>query len=73
MCECLPNIVSCLLVILQEFNPTLIVCTGFFDNNDHDTTIITSSNAPEFNDNRTYPVQMDADLDKYVRTEVSYS
>ncbi|XP_053402324.1 protein fantom-like isoform X7 [Mercenaria mercenaria] len=40
----------------------------FFDYNDHDTVIINSSNNPEFNDHKTYPVPMTGDLDQYLKT-----
>ncbi|XP_060591570.1 protein fantom-like isoform X2 [Ruditapes philippinarum] len=40
----------------------------FFDYNDHDTVIINSSNNPEFNDIKTYPVPMTGDLDQYLKT-----
>ncbi|XP_071959078.1 protein fantom-like [Antedon mediterranea] len=41
----------------------------FFDFGDHDSTIIQSSNTPEFNDTKVYPVPMNADLDRYLKTE----
>lgn len=41
----------------------------FFDFKDHDTEIITASNYPEFNDHKSYPIQMDIDLDRYLRKE----
>ncbi|XP_071824363.1 protein fantom-like isoform X2 [Apostichopus japonicus] len=41
----------------------------FFDCNDHDTTIVTSSNSPEFNDMQVYPVPVTVDLDRYLRKE----
>uniref|UniRef100_K1QMS1 Protein fantom n=1 Tax=Magallana gigas TaxID=29159 RepID=K1QMS1_MAGGI len=40
----------------------------FFDNRDHDTTIIRNSNNPEFNDHKTYPVPMTSDLDQFLKT-----
>ncbi|XP_052231915.1 protein fantom-like isoform X2 [Dreissena polymorpha] len=40
----------------------------FFDYNDHDSVIINSSNNPEFNDHKTYPVPMTSDLDQYLKT-----
>ncbi|XP_062566792.1 protein fantom-like [Saccostrea cucullata] len=40
----------------------------FYDNRDHDTTIIRNSNNPEFNDHKTYPVPMTADLDQFLKT-----
>ncbi|XP_038049511.1 protein fantom-like isoform X2 [Patiria miniata] len=41
----------------------------FFDFNDHDTTIVTSSNSPEFNDANVYPVVMTAELDQYLKND----
>jgi hypothetical protein len=41
----------------------------FFDFKDHDTEIISSSNYPEFNDHKKYPVAMDIDLDKYLKQQ----
>ncbi|XP_048736763.2 protein fantom-like isoform X2 [Ostrea edulis] len=40
----------------------------FYDNRDHDTTIIRNSNNPEFNDHKTFPVPMTADLDQFLKT-----
>ncbi|XP_077868086.1 protein fantom-like [Saccoglossus kowalevskii] len=41
----------------------------FFDFKDHDTVIIPNSNKPEFNDSKLFPVPMNVDLDRYLRTE----
>ena len=43
----------------------------FFDFNDHDTTIVSNSNSPEFNDAYVYPVVMTAELDNYLKNDVS--
>ena len=51
--------------------PNPYVVYRFFDFNDHDTTIVTSSNSPEFNDANTYAVVMNAELDHYLKSEVS--
>ena len=39
----------------------------FYDFADHDSITIPSSNNPNFEDRTQYPVQMDADLDRYVK------
>ena len=39
----------------------------FFDFADHDTEIISASNNPEFNDHKSFVVQMDIDLDNYLK------
>lgn len=39
----------------------------FYDFEDQDTEIIKSSNNPEFNSHKSFPVQMDIDLDKYLK------
>ena len=42
----------------------------FFDFADHDTDIIQSTNTPEFNDVKTFPVPMTPELDTYLRAAV---
>ena len=44
-----------------------------FDFGDHDTSIIPNSNNPVFDDRQAYPVHVDAELDAYLRSEVSLS
>ncbi|RMX59541.1 hypothetical protein pdam_00003650 [Pocillopora damicornis] len=39
----------------------------FFDFADHDTDIVQSTNTPEFNDVKTFPVPMTTELDTYLR------
>ena len=39
----------------------------FYDFTDHDSITIPSSNNPNFDDRAQYPVQMDADLDRYLK------
>ncbi|XP_070808763.1 protein fantom [Pituophis catenifer annectens] len=41
----------------------------FFDFADHDTAIIPSSNHPRFDDHASFPVPMNADLDRYLKSE----
>ncbi|XP_052817311.1 protein fantom-like isoform X2 [Mya arenaria] len=52
----------------ENVQPSPYCVYQFFDYNDHDTVIINSSNNPEFNDHKTYPVPMTADLDQYLKT-----
>lgn len=47
--------------------PDLYCIYKFHDFADHDTVIIPSSNNPNFDDRMQYPVQMDADLDRYLK------
>lgn len=42
----------------------------FFDFADHDTDIVQSTNTPEFNDIKTFPVPMTPELDTYLRAAV---
>lgn len=42
----------------------------FFDFADHDTDIVQSTNTPEFNDVKTFPVPMTPELDTYLRAAV---
>jgi len=44
----------------------------FFDFADHDTAIVSSSNAPHFDDAKTFPVAMTSELDKYLRAQVQF-
>ena len=55
----------------SDVQPSPYCVYQFFDYNDHDTVIIHSSNNPEFNDHKTYPVPMTSDLDNYLKTMVS--
>ena len=43
----------------------------FFDFADHDTDIVRSTNTPEFNDVKTFPVPMTTELDTYLRAAVT--
>ncbi|XP_033626403.1 protein fantom-like isoform X2 [Asterias rubens] len=54
----------------EGVQPNPYVVYRFFDFNDHDTTIVTSSNSPEFNDANTYAVVMNAELDHYLKSEL---
>ncbi|KAM6430242.1 protein fantom isoform 2-T2 [Liasis olivaceus] len=49
--------------------PSPYVVYKFFDFADHDTAIIPSSNHPQFDDHMGFPVPMNADLDRYLKSE----
>ncbi|XP_024407206.2 protein fantom [Desmodus rotundus] len=49
--------------------PHPYVVYKFFDFADHDTAIIPSSNDPQFDDHRCFPVPMSMDLDRYLKSE----
>uniref|UniRef100_A0A6J0U4U9 Protein fantom isoform X2 n=1 Tax=Pogona vitticeps TaxID=103695 RepID=A0A6J0U4U9_9SAUR len=53
----------------SDHQPNPYVVYKFFDFADHDTTIIPSSNDPEFADHMCFPVPMNSDLDRYLRSE----
>ncbi|XP_069113817.1 protein fantom-like isoform X2 [Argopecten irradians] len=52
----------------ENVQPSPYCIYQFFDFNDHDTTILTSTNNPEYNDHMTYPVPMTKELDHYLKT-----
>lgn len=52
----------------ENVQPSPYCVYQFYDFNDHDTVIIHSSNNPEFNDHKTFPVPMTSDLDNYLKT-----
>ncbi|XP_060028136.1 protein fantom [Erinaceus europaeus] len=49
--------------------PHPYVVYKFFDFSDHDTIIIPSSNDPQFDDHMCFPVPMNMDLDRYLKSE----
>ncbi|CAF2968203.1 unnamed protein product [Rotaria sp. Silwood2] len=51
----------------SDHQPDLYCIYKFYDFADHDTITIPSSNNPNFDDRIQYPVQMDADLDRYLK------
>ncbi|XP_074644933.1 protein fantom-like isoform X2 [Tubulanus polymorphus] len=53
----------------EAMQPSPYAVYKFFDYNDHDTAIVDSSYSPEFNDQRTYPVPMTLQLDKYLKSQ----
>lgn len=78
ICTCSSNqyVVQSFLMmtlLLAGVQPNPYSVYRFFDCNDHDTTIVTSSNSPEFNDLQVYPVPVTVDLDRYLRKEVCYN
>ncbi|NXA45597.1 FTM protein, partial [Nothocercus julius] len=53
----------------KHLQPNAYVVYKFFDFADHDTPIIPSSNSPQINDHMCFQVPMDADLDRYLKSE----
>ncbi|XP_040266647.1 protein fantom isoform X2 [Bufo bufo] len=49
--------------------PSPYVAYTFFHFSDHYTPIITSSNNPQFEDHKCFPVPMTADLDRYLKSD----
>ncbi|XP_063293436.1 protein fantom [Pelobates fuscus] len=49
--------------------PCPYVAYTFFHFSDHYTPIITSSNDPQFEDHMSFPVSMNSDLDRYLKSE----
>ncbi|MGH0148907.1 UNVERIFIED_CONTAM: hypothetical protein FKN15_045773 [Acipenser sinensis] len=53
----------------DHLQPSPYVVYKFFDFVDHDTPIVTSSNSPQLSDHMSFPVPMNADLDRYLKSE----
>ncbi|XP_006897157.1 PREDICTED: protein fantom isoform X2 [Elephantulus edwardii] len=53
----------------SHLQPHPYVVYKFFDFADHDTAIIPSSNDPHFDDQMCFPVPMNMDLDRYLKSE----
>ncbi|XP_055476900.1 protein fantom isoform X2 [Psammomys obesus] len=53
----------------SHLQPHAYVVYKFFDFPDHDTAIIPSSNDPQFDDHMSFPVPMNMDLDRYLKSE----
>ncbi|NXJ74500.1 FTM protein, partial [Trogon melanurus] len=53
----------------KHLQPNPYVVYKFFDFADHDTLIIPSSNNPQIDDHMCFQVQMNADLDRYLKSE----
>ncbi|XP_010076881.1 PREDICTED: protein fantom-like, partial [Pterocles gutturalis] len=53
----------------NNLQPDPYVVYKFFDFEDHDTPIIPSSNNPQIDDHMCFQVPMNADLDRYLKTE----
>ncbi|XP_077754527.1 protein fantom isoform X1 [Canis aureus] len=53
----------------SHLQPHPYVVYKFFDFADHDTAIIPSSNDPQFEDHMCFPVPMNMDLDRYLKSE----
>lgn len=57
--------------LLTGVQPDVYCVYKFYDFGDHDTVIIPTTNNPHFDDVQYFPVQMTADLDAYIKSEVS--
>ncbi|XP_007945283.1 protein fantom [Orycteropus afer afer] len=53
----------------SHLQPHPYVVYKFFDFADHDTAIIPSSNDPQFGDHMCFPVPMNMDLDRYLKSQ----
>uniref|UniRef100_A0A8C2UZB8 Protein fantom n=1 Tax=Chinchilla lanigera TaxID=34839 RepID=A0A8C2UZB8_CHILA len=53
----------------SHLQPHPYVVYKFFDFADHDTAIIPSSSDPQFDDHMCFPVPMNMDLDRYLKSE----
>ncbi|XP_043844404.1 protein fantom isoform X2 [Dromiciops gliroides] len=53
----------------SHMQPNPYVVYKFFDFADHDTAIIPNSNDPQFDDHMCFPVPMNMDLDRYLKSE----
>nr|XP_010594385.1 protein fantom isoform X2 [Loxodonta africana] len=53
----------------SHLQPYPYVVYKFFDFADHDTAIIPSTNDPQFDDHMCFPVPMNVDLDRYLKSE----
>ncbi|KAM8799256.1 protein fantom [Eudromia elegans] len=53
----------------KHLQPNAYVVYKFFDFGDHDTPVIPSSNNPQINDHMCFQVPMNADLDRYLKSE----
>nr|XP_060506743.1 protein fantom isoform X2 [Panthera onca] len=60
---------NCLQSRANHLQPHPYVVYKFFDFADHDTAIIPSSNDPQFDDHMCFPVPMNMDLDRYLKSE----
>ncbi|XP_036606495.1 protein fantom [Trichosurus vulpecula] len=53
----------------SHMQPNPYVVYKFFDFADHDTAIIPNSNDPQFDDHMCFPVPMNTNLDRYLKSE----
>ena len=58
------------LIFISDMQPNPYIIYKFFDYDDHDSTIVPGSNSPQFNDRKSYPSPMTAELDKYLKSKV---
>uniref|UniRef100_F6R7B5 C2 domain-containing protein n=1 Tax=Ciona intestinalis TaxID=7719 RepID=F6R7B5_CIOIN len=69
--QLLIQIISCNHVLSRRdgIQPNIYCVYKFFDFADHDTSIIPCTNNPHFDDRQAYPVQMNMDIDAYLKSE----
>ena len=57
-------------ILFTDMQPSPFCVYKFFDFGDNVTHTVPSSNSPHFDDMKSYPVAMTADLDKYLKSQV---
>lgn len=66
----------CLLIafqFIQDVQPSSFCVYKFFDLPDQDTAIVPASKNPVFSDHRTFSIFINANIEKYLESEVSVS
>ena len=63
--------IQSMLYFLPGVQPAPYCVYKFFDFADYDTPTISSSNNPQFNDHKIFPVPVTSDLDRYLKAQVS--
>ena len=67
---------SCTITVTKSHDlncqPSPYVVYKLYDFPDHDTPIITSSNNAYFDNCKAFPLEMNSDLDRYLRTEALF-
>ena len=61
---------KCKRLYFQDELPSPYAIYKFYDFADHDTGIIQHSGSPEFNDSHVYPILMNSELDRYIKSQV---
>jgi protein fantom len=53
----------------QDELPSPYAVYKFYDFADHDTDIVQHSGSPEFNDSHAYPILMNSEIDRYIKSQ----